>query len=306
MNQNYLVTGGLGFIGSNLVDSLVDKKNNVFVIDDLSSGTKDNINSKATYLYKDISTYISSPQELINFLEDNRIDVVFHLAANASVNLSFHDPERVYEINLTSSITLANCCEKANVKKILFASTSAVYGEPDYLPVDESHETRPISPYGLTKLSFEQYLRYFTSQHDLRAVVYRLANVYGKRQRSDLEGGVISIFNNLILNNKPVTFFGDGSQTRDWVHVDDIVSAFCAGAEDLSLEGNMCLGSGVQTSLSKLFTLISGIFPSYTLEPIYQDPRIGEIKHMVMQNKSAKAILNWSPKIDLEDGLRKL
>ena len=160
MENSILVTGGSGFIGSHLVDLLISNGSSVYVIDDLSTGLKNNQNDAATYIYKDITDFIEFPDQLEEIIKKNNIDTVYHLAASADVYLSINFPEKVYDINLIASIAIANICLKLNIKKFIFASTSAVYGEPEYLPVDEQHTTLPISPYGLTKLAFEQYLNY--------------------------------------------------------------------------------------------------------------------------------------------------
>ena len=305
MKRSILVSGGSGFIGSNLVDLLIKEGHEVVVVDNLSTGLIENENDKATYFHMDITNFIRKPEIFENILQKKNIDTVYHLAASADVSLSLDHPEKVYEINLLSSISIVNICTKFDIKNFVFASTSAVYGEPTYLPVDEEHPSFPISPYGLTKLAFEQYLQYLSTISDNSYVIFRLPNVYGPRQRPDLEGGVIAIFDNLIKNNKTVNFFGDGSQTRDWVHVSDIILAF---SKAMKLEKHFhlfSLGSGEQTSLSKLYKYMLEI-QEYTKEPNFLDERSGDIKHMVMTNKKARKFLDWVPKVKLREGLMQL
>ena len=305
MKQNILITGGSGFIGSNLVDFLVLKGYTIFVDDDLSTGLKENENNKATYYYYNLVDCIEDNKYIENILIENNITTVYHLAACADIFLSINNPEKVYNINLVSSVALLNACHRSNVKKFIFASTSAIYGEPQYLPVDESHPTNPISPYGLTKLGFEQYLDYFKLHTDISFTILRFPNIYGFRQRSDLEGGVIAIFEDLINKNNDITMFGDGEQTRDWVEVSDIVCALYKSLEYKKKYEIFGLGSNTKTSLNKLFDHFKEL-TGYSRSPKHLDERDGDIKHMVMTYKYAKEELDWEPSISLREGLKKL
>lgn len=305
MNKNILVTGGLGFIGSHLVDRLIDEKYFVVVIDNLSTGLESNKNKKAKYIKEDIVDYINSPKRIDNIIKENKIDIVYHLAASADVTLSLKNPEKVFTINTTASIAIINSCIRNNVKNFLFTSTSAVYGEPTYLPVDEKHQTNPISPYGLSKLFVEQYLKYISHNNTISSVIFRLPNVYGPRQRPDLEGGVIAIFDNLMKSNEIVNIFGDGEQSRDWVHVYDIVNAFI---ESISIKNQielLLLGSSKKNTINELFGYLAKI-NQYRLKPIYIEKRSGDIENMVMDNDYAKKLISWKAKITLEEGLNTL
>jgi len=305
MKNNILVTGGSGFIGSNLVDFLLSKGHNIFVIDDLSTGLKENENRLVTYYHYDLVDCIKDTKYIENILINNEIDTVYHLAASADIFLSINNPEKVYSINVLSSIALVNICDKCSIKKFIFASTSAVYGEPKYLPVDEQHPTRPISPYGLTKLGFEQYLSYLTLHSGISFIIFRFPNVYGYRQRSDLEGGVVAIFQDVIEKNDDIKMFGDGKQTRDWVDVDDILSALYKGLSFEKKFDIFSLGSNTKTSLNMLFSYFKEI-TGYSKSPIYLEERDGDIKHMVMQYDYAKKELGWEPLISLRDGIKNL
>lgn len=297
-----LVTGGLGFIGSHLVDKLIKKKHKIFVIDNLSSGSKKNINLKATYLFVDLKTFISDEKKLKDFLISNKIETIYHLAANASVNASMSNPLEIIEENFRSSVVLIQASKKTFVKKFLFASTSAVYGEPLYFPVDESHPVDPISVYGLSKLIFEKFLKFFKIRSNISIVIFRLPNVYGERQRSDLEGGVVAIFNDNIKANKNITIFGDGMQKRDWVHVSDIVKAFTLTIEiDIKFE-IISLGSEVGNTVNYLFKLLK-TKNLYKKIPNIEVKRDGDIKDMTMSYQKAKKILGWKPSLTLKQGL---
>ena len=300
-----LVTGGSGFIGSTLVDLLINEGHSVIVIDDLSTGLSSNHNESATYINEDLCRYIDHPEEIITVLQEHNIDTVYHLAASADVFLSINNPEKVYKINVLASIALVRACKKAGVKKLAFASTSAVFGEPKYLPVDEDHDTNPISPYGLSKLGFEQYLNYFSIDTDMSITVFRLPNVYGPRQRPDLEGGVIAIFYGLMKQSQPIHMFGDGQQTRDWVYVDDIANAFYKALKNHEKFNIFLLGSNTETSLNDLVACLVNV-TGYKENPQYGAIRAGDIKNMVMTYSKAQQSLNWTPGTTLSEGIAKL
>lgn len=300
-----LVTGGSGFIGSTLVDLLINEGHSVIVIDDLSTGLSSNHNESATYINEDLCRYIDHPEEIITVLQEHNIDTVYHLAASADVFLSINNPEKVYKINVLASIALVRACKKTGVKKLVFASTSAVFGEPKYLPVDEDHDTNPISPYGLSKLGFEQYLNYFSIDTDMSITVFRLPNVYGPRQRPDLEGGVIAIFYGLMKQSQPIHMIGDGQQTRDWVYVDDIANAFYKALKNHEKFNIFLLGSNTETSLNDLFACLVDV-TGYKENPQYGAIRAGDIKNMVMTYSKANQSLNWTPGTTLSEGIAKL
>jgi len=300
-----LVTGGSGFIGSTLVDLLINEGHSVIVIDDLSTGLSSNHNESATYINEDLCRYIDHPEEIITVLKEHNINTVYHLAASANVFLSINNPEKVYKINVLASIVLVRACKKTGVKKLVFASTAAVFGEPKYLPVDEDHDTSPISPYGLSKLGFEQYLNYFSIDTDMSITVFRLPNVYGPRQRPDLEGGVIAIFYDLMKQSQPIHMFGDGHQTRDWVYVDDIANAFYKALKNHEKFNIFLLGSNTETSLNDLVACLVNV-TGYKENPQYGAIRAGDIKNMVMTYRKAHQSLNWTPGTTLSEGIAKL
>ena len=299
-----LVTGGAGFIGSNLVDELVRIGHQVIVVDDYSTGLKANENAEVKYFHYDLQKLIMDASDLREILVRHNVKTVYHLAASADVSLSMNFPEKVYSINTLASIALLSVCSSAGVEKFAFASTSAVYGEPRYLPVDLSHPTAPISPYGLSKLAFEQYIQYFSRQSSIQFITFRLPNVYGSRQRSDLEGGAIAIFQSLIEAEEPVTVFGDGDQSRDWVEVSDIVRAF-VGAFSKGKNGIYVIGSGVGVTINQTLQIMREI-KSQTFEINYSAERSGDIKHMVMSPTDVFEELEWKTELSFRDGLKKL
>ncbi len=302
--SNILVTGGCGFIGSNLVDQLIKLSNEVYVIDNLSTGLKSNKNVKARYYLKDIQDYIEFNASLKNLIRKHSIKIVYHLAALSDVREGIKDPKMTFIINQLSLVAISKICADNDVEKFVYTSTSAVYGEPKYLPVDELHITIPISPYGLSKLGGEQFLHYLNKNCDMEIIVLRLPNVYGPRQRSDLEGGVVSIFNNKIKKGEKVIFYGDGNQTRDWVHVYDIVDGLIKIIEVSNFDYIVIsLGSGIENSLWNLFNILKKYY-NYKLNPILEGERKGDIKRMIMSGIKAKNLLDWEAKINLEEGVK--
>ena len=300
--KNILVTGGCGFIGSHLVDSLIKLGHSVIIIDDLSTGLKSNQNKDAQYIYKDIIDFVNDPKGLDSILEENQIDIIYHLAASADISLSMHNPEKVFLINSLASIAIINSALRCKIDKFLFASTSAVYGEPEYFPVDNLHPTNPINPYGLSKLFVEEYMNYVCDKN-MKLVIFRLPNVYGPRQRPDLEGGVVAIFDNLMRDNEQVKIFGDGNQTRDWVHVYDITEAF---VDSLKLNNNieiLLLGSCIENTVNDLFLFLSEK-NNYSKNPLFVEERKGDPKRMIMSNVEAKNKILWKPKLLLSEGVK--
>ena len=303
--MSILVTGGLGFIGSNLVDLLIEKKKKVIVLDDLSTGLVSNKNIKAKYIIKDLRDFTSSPRSLENLMTKHKIKIIFHLAASADVRLSMKYPEKVFDINVNSSITLFNAAIACGIKKFVFTSTSAVYGEPNKFPVNENHPLRPISAYGLSKLCFEQYLYLQSLNTNISTIAFRLPNVYGPRQRPDLEAGVIAIFDKRMKKNKKITIYGDGDQSRDWVHVKDIVNAFVLSLRKKTGFEVIGLGSRTKYTINYLFEKLSFI-NNYQKKPQFRNAKKGDVYNMIMCNKKAIKLLKWSPKIKFKDGLQNI
>ena len=207
-----LVTGGAGFIGSNIVDGLIEADHQVIVVDNLSTGKKENLNEQAEFYNLDLED-----QELKEIFRENEISHVIHHAAQIDVQHSIKDPLFDAQNNILSTINLLECCRAYNVKKIIYASSAAVYGEPDYLPVDEDHPIKAMSPYGISKHTPEHYIKMYSELYNLKYTIFRYANVYGPRQDPKGEGGVVSIFVDKMLAEERPVIFGDGQQTRDFV-----------------------------------------------------------------------------------------
>ena len=215
-----LITGGAGFIGSHLTDALIKKSHKVVIIDNLSTGLKQNINPKAKFYKASIQN-----KNIANILKKEKPKTVFHLAAQINLRTSIINPVFDAHVNILGSLNILDCCIKHNVKKFIFPSSAAVYGKTKTLPSLEKHPTQPDSPYGLGKLTIEKYLKIFENIHNIKCTALRYANVYGPRQNILGEAGVIAIFVNKILNNKQCIINGKGTQTRDYVYVNDIVKA---------------------------------------------------------------------------------
>ncbi|MEK4158879.1 NAD-dependent epimerase/dehydratase family protein [Paenibacillus odorifer] len=291
-----LVTGGCGFIGSHIVDELLANGHDVLVIDNLSSGYIRNLNKSARFYKMD---FMSLEAERI--IKEFTPEVVIHHAAQVSVQKSMINPVEDATTNIIGTIKLLDYCNKAGVRKIIYASSAAVYGNPDYLPINEDHQIHPISYYGISKYTPEQYIRTFCSNNELNYTILRYANVFGERQDAKGEGGVVAIFLDRLLNHEPPSLYGDGEQTRDFIYVKDIVSAnlfvMDKGNNDLF---NVSTGEGV--SLNNLYDLMnSGLKKNIT--PIFESPRKGDILHSYLDNAKLKA-LGWAPKFNIESGLR--
>lgn len=300
-----LVTGGAGFIGSHLVDRLVENGYAVRIIDNLSTGNLANIkahveNGKVDFVKGDICD-----AQLVNKSVKD-VDSVFHLAAQTSVPLSVKNPQLTYETNVTGTLNLLASCARQKVNKFVLASTCAVYGEPQYLPVDEKHPTSPISPYAESKLAAERYCLGFHERQLCCSVVLRFFNVYGPRQGLNDYSGVITKFIERAKKNMPLTVYGDGSQTRDFVNVNDVVTAILASVEKPQAQGEIInIGTGKQTSINELAKIISELGGSKS-KISHETPRASDIKDSYANISKAQKLLNYHPNVSLKDGLQSL
>lgn len=293
-----LVTGGAGFIGSNIVDKLVKNEEKVIIVDNLSSGKKENINKKAKFYKMNLLS-----DELKEVFEKENITHVIHHAAQIDVQKSFEDTIFDANNNIVGTLNLLNYCVEYNINKIIYASSAAVYGEPDYLPIDEKHPIKAISPYAVSKHTPEHYIKMYKEAYDLNYTILRYANAYGPRQDPKGEGGVISIFvDSMLEGNKPV-IYGDGEQTRDFIYVEDLVSANITALNtgDNELVNISCNN---RDSVNDLYKIINDILGS-NLYPVYKAPKDGDIKHSVLDNTNAKNVLGWKPEYNLKEGLIK-
>ncbi|MZK52735.1 NAD-dependent epimerase/dehydratase family protein [Clostridium beijerinckii] len=293
-----LVTGGAGFIGSNVVDELISSNYEVCIIDNLSTGKVDNLNSKAVFYKCDIINV----EALKLIFEIERPEVVYHFAAQIDVQNSLKKPAFDADINIIGTINILECCRKYEVKKIIYPSSAAVYGNPKYLPVDEEHPIEPISFYGISKHTPEHYIKTFCSLYNIKYTIFRYSNVYGIRQDPKGEGGVISMFIDRFLNNRAPVIFGDGEQTRDFIYVKDV-----AKANVLALRNGdnkiINISTNVLVTVNELFKTMKRIFNS-DVDVIYKKSRQGDILHSSLNNMLAREYLGWNAEYDFENGVR--
>lgn len=289
-----LVTGGAGFIGSHIVDKLIDNGYEVVIIDNLSVGKELNLNPKAKFYKIDLQ----SP-ELERIFQENTIEYVSHHAAQASVAVSMRDPLFDLQHNVAATVNLLQNCKKYDVKKIITASTAAVYGKPEFLPVSEDHKLEVLSFYGLSKMTMESYIKFFGVDY----IIFRYANVYGPRQDSHGEAGVVSIFIDRMLNNQPIEIHGDGEQTRDFVYVEDIANANLLAIESDIKNEVINISTNESISVNELYTTLKNL-SGYNKKAVYSAPREGDIKDSILDNLKAKTIINWDYKVSLAEGLK--
>jgi len=294
-----LVTGGAGFIGSNLVDRLIAEGNDVVVVDDLSTGKKSYINKEAKFYKLGITS-----RRLKKIFALERFDYVYHLAAQIDVRKSVADPVFDNEINVLGGLNVLENCREFGVKKIILSSTGgAIYGESDEIPTTEYAPTYPLSPYGINKLALEKYLNYYYQVYDLNYTILRFANVYGPRQFKGGEAGVIAIFVENAVSEKESILFGDGQQTRDFVFVEDVVSALVK-ARSIDCRGEINISSGEEISL---LSVIEKIEKAFAKKMIIKEEaaKAGEQKRSCLSRDRAKDVLDWTPKFNLEEGIKK-
>lgn len=300
-----LITGGAGFIGSHLVDRLLQKGFEVTVFDNLSTGKIKNIES---HLHNSAFHFAEGDVRAYSLLKQHveTVDCAIHLAAVASVPSSVKQPSLAHEVNATGTLNLLKACVESGIKRILYMSSSAVYGEPSYLPIDEKHPTSPISPLAASKLAAEDYCKAFHESHALETVVFRLFNAYGSRQNTGDEGAVVANFVERLRNGLPLIVYGNGTQTRDFVHVNDIVEAILLALEnrDARLE-IFNIGFGISTPINELARLLK-IAAGSDLRIIFEDSRVGDIKRSHANIEKARKMLGYTPRIALQEGLKLL
>jgi UDP-glucose 4-epimerase len=294
-----VVTGGAGFIGSHVCDVFMGQGHEVIAVDNLTSGQRENLDPKVKLAELDIR----SP-EAAALIERERPRVVCHLAAQMDVRRSVEDPRFDAECNILGMLNLLEASRKSGVRKFIFSSTGgAIYGEQDTFPAPESHPTRPVSPYGVSKAAGELYLGYYKAQYGLDYVSLRYANVYGPRQNPHGEAGVVAIFSQRLVAGRPCTIFGDGGQTRDFVYGPEV-----ARANQLALErdfvGPVNIGTGVETNLNELYRLLATAAGSKE-PPQHAAPKPGEQRRSCVDPTLAKKVLGWEARMKLEDGLRR-
>lgn len=298
-----LVTGGAGFIGSTLVDRLLAEGHAVDVVDDLSTGSLSNLaEARATQGYE-LSFHrldIRDPA-VIELVAHRRPEVVFHLAAQADVRVSVERPAFDAEVNLIGTLNVLEGARAAGTRKVVFAASGGtLYGEPEKLPVPESHPQRPLSPYGVSKKAACDYLAAYRALHGIEFTALALANIYGPRQDPHGEAGVVAIFAGRLLSGEPCTIFGDGNQTRDFVYVDDVVDAFARAAS----KGSgllMNIGTGAETSVNLLYETMAAS-AGVSTPAVYAPARPGELARSSLDPSRAGIHLGWKPWTTLPEG----
>jgi UDP-glucose 4-epimerase len=295
-----LVTGGAGFIGSHTVDALVAAgAGEVAVLDDLSAGKRHQVNAKAT-LYQ---TDLRDAAAVASVVEKVKPELIFHLAAQMDVRRSVADPAFDAQVNLVGFLNLIESARKHGLKRVVFSSTGgAIYGEQDQFPCDEDHPKRPVSPYGVAKLATEAYLFFYKVEYGIDYLALRFGNVYGPRQDPHGEAGVVAIFCGRILDGKPVTIYGDGTQTRDYVYVGDVVRAVTAAGNSRASGIALNIGTGIETDVNDLYSTLASI-ADFPTKAEHAPARPGEQKRSVISPARAAKELGWRPEKKLADGL---
>ncbi len=292
-----VITGGAGFIGSNVQSRLLALGHEVVVVDNLSTGFRRNVDPAAIFYELDIRD-----RGLLEAFEKERPDAVSHHAAQMDVRASVRDPGYDASVNVQGSLNLLEACRATEVRRFLYASTGgAVYGEPDYLPVDENHPIRPMCPYGVSKHTFEHYLELYHDLYGLQYLNLRYPNVYGPRQDPHGEAGVVAIFSLQMLRGQTPTIFGDGTKTRDYVYIDDIVDANVLGLGS-SVVGTYNLGWGKPVTDFQVFDEVRRA-TGFALEPRYAAKRLGEIDHICLDASRARTKLGWEPTVSFAEGV---
>ena len=294
-----LVTGGAGFIGSHIVDKLIEKGFEVFIIDNLSTGKRENINEKAKFVCGDIN----DERLLNNLFKENNFSYIFHLAAQISVSNSVREPVKDAQVNIIGSLKLIKKSIESGVKKIIFSSTGgAIYGEAETFPTTEEVFPKPVSPYAIAKFSVENYLRFAKREFGLNYTILRYSNVYGPRQDPCGEAGVVAIFSSRMLQNKNTIIFGDGKYIRDYVFVSDVAQANIKAMENG--DGKIFnISTAKGTSVIELFQILKEL-TGYRKAPFYKPEREGDVRKSVLSYEKAKRELKWEPKINIDEGLK--
>lgn len=301
-NKNIVITGGCGFIGSNIAEYL-SNDNNVTIIDNLSTGKKENIKgTNATFVKGDIN----DSNLLSEIFKD--IDYVFHLAAIPSVPRSVKDPITTNNANINGTLNILSVAKNTEVKKIIYSSSSSVYGDTPTLPKKENMKPCPLSPYAVSKLTGEYYCKVFTECYGLKTVSLRYFNVYGPRQDPNSEyAAVVPKFIKLVSNGKPPVVYGDGSQTRDFTYVGDVVNANVLSAEHSDCTGVFNVAGGRRITINELAdSIIKNHGSDGGLSPVYECPRPGDILHSLADISKAKTAFGYEPEYDIKKGLKKV
>lgn len=302
-----VVTGGAGFIGSNLVDALVDRGDRVTVIDNLSSGKRPNLDRSVQAGAVLEVTDIADADRVAEIVSAVRPEVIFHLAAQIDVRSSLEHPAADATMNVLGTIAVLEAARSSGVRRVVNTSTGGgLYGDADLLPTPEDYEIKPLAPYGQGKYAAEGYCSLYTRLHGLSTVSLRYGNVYGPRQDVHGEAGVVAIFCGHLIENRRPTVFGDGRQTRDWVDVSDVVRANLLAAEN-AFSGPINIGHGKETSVLELLQALSEVSPvGRSPDPQFAPERAGEVRRSCLDVTRAQRELGWEAEVELREGLRRI
>jgi UDP-glucose 4-epimerase len=296
-----LVTGGAGFIGSTVSDLLISKGHDVFVIDNLSTGQKENLNSLAKFFNQDITNF----EKIKEIITKEKPEIIYHFAAQMDVRKSVEDPIFDAQNNILASYNLIKLAHENGVKKFIFSSTGgATYGETNERPTPETFKEWPLSPYGIAKLSIDKYLNYYHQVFGLKYTSLRYGNVYGPRQNPHGEAGVVAIFLKKMLAGVTPTINGDGLQTRDYVFVEDVARANLLALENLDKVGIFNVGTSIETDVNQLFDQINKNFDN-KFEQLHGEAKLGEQKTSCLSYEKIKKEFGWEPEVDFEQGIKK-
>jgi UDP-glucose 4-epimerase len=301
-----LVTGGAGFIGSNLVDALLARGDEVTVADDLSTGRRSNLEAGLAAGAELVELDIREAGALAGLVREKRPETIFHLAAQIDVRKSLVDPAFDASVNVGGTANVLEAARGAGCGRVVFVSTGgAIYGEGEgqQLPLDETAPIAPLSAYGQSKFAAEGYLSLYQRLYGLSTIALRLGNVYGPRQDPLGEAGVIAIFCGLLRSGGRPTVYGDGRQTRDYIYVGDVVAAMLAAAASRA-NGAVNVGTGVETDVLELVEALGKLGDLESFEPEFAPPRTGEVQRITLDAARAAAELDWRPEVGLDEGLR--
>ncbi len=298
MSLRVVVTGGAGFVGSHVVEALLARGHHVAVIDNLISGARDNVDTRAVFYEIDIRD-----RSRLDRVIKSGFDAVVHLAAQTSVARSWRDPMQDARDNVLGTLSVLECCAAHQVDRLVFSSSAAVYGEPTELPVSEDAPLLPSSPYAVSKHSGEDYTRVFAREYGLRACILRFSNVYGPRQSSSGEAGVVAAFSRAMSAGRVVRVFGDGQQSRDFIFVKDVAAAVALAVES-RVEGTMNISTNTSATILELCALVASVMSK---NPVidYGPSRPGDIRHSRLDNALATVSLAWRPSVSLLEGIKK-
>ena len=304
--MSILVTGGAGFIGSHLVERLIREGENVTVLDNLTTGRKENLSSvSARDTFRFVQGDIRDREIVRSCMKDT--DRVVHLAAIASVPFSNRNPVETHDVNVEGTLNILRACGEYNVAKMVYASSCAVYGEPVFLPVAEDHRLSATSPYAASKIAAEAYCQVFREKHDLATVCLRAFNVYGSKQHNSDYGGVLTQFISRLTKQQPPIIYGDGEQSRDFIHVNDVVDAVARILHTPNgTNGTYNLGSGKATTINELARTLQRLLGDGEFRPVYTLARPGDVRHSQADIGKARRGFGFEPLTRLDDGLEKL